>query len=696
MNDLNLPPRLDAAFDTLYTEPKPDPAFAARLEADLRRHQEQLVSAPTPNRPRRTFMQTLRAKPVFAILLVLLALALLTGVAYAVGRLSGFIPGFGFVSDASTARGLEAPVQVGQNGMVFRVERAADDGTRFWVETTISQSPYPETAYAAVIELPDGQTVNAAQAGWHEEGSGNVPCLFEFPAMPPKDETFTLRLSYAHMRQEDWTSVSIPFKLRALRRNELIPAQPSDTATQRSATQGGLTLVLDNVAPASNKTILQVSVQFDRPQTWLNSDWSVTLSDADGRMYPLTKIVRDVSDGNTKTYETVPFASDEDLTLSLYVFPDPHNLPLMIDLSTSAPSFTFDPGTNPQIGQTWQLDKVLQAGGYTVHLTGAKLVSPTEISFEFEPVGNVTGVMLYSDKASGASAAPPQPKYFTANMSFKSIPTTPFEIKLSQLYYTVHGAWQIRWHAPAAPAGVVIESTAAPDPTAWVYATPTLDPSNSLAMKVRALAQKFAAPFQQGPGWIHWQSESTHRQSAGRGYPPAYITNEQWIEIDGDGYVVRSLYTDRDKDGSILQQSATIGNYSVNFTTGDADFNNGGRYRFSSDTLTQSLADAAQANSRITQQESTCEDGSACLVITILTSYPQPMTLSQDEPPLYGSGQRFWINLATGQQVKWENILIQENKSEVVKDTYQTVLLEKVAAPPQDVFTILDRVTVPK
>ena len=50
---------------------------------------------------RKSLMQTLRAKPAMLILSVLIALTLLTGVAYALGRLAGFIPGFGFTGDTS-------------------------------------------------------------------------------------------------------------------------------------------------------------------------------------------------------------------------------------------------------------------------------------------------------------------------------------------------------------------------------------------------------------------------------------------------------------------------------------------------------------------------------------------------------------------------------------------------------------------
>ena len=696
MDNLPLPPRLNAALNEFYTASEPDPAFAERLEADLRRRQNQFLPTPAFNRQRMNFMQTLRAKPVFAILFVLLALALLTGIAYAVGRLSGFIPGFGFVSDASTARVLEAPAEVSENGITFRVERSADDSTRFWVEMSLSRTPYPEAIYDALIKLPDGTIIKSQQAGWHESLSQEVPCLFEFPALPPESEMLTIQLSYAHIRQDDWTTVSIPFKLRALRRDEIVPAQPTDNTARESTTQDGLTLVLDNVAPASNKTILQVSLRFDQPQTWLNSDWTAMLSDTSGRLYPLTDITPEVSDGNTKTFETVPFASQTDLILSLSVFPDSHNLPLSVDFSDKAQGFRFDPGADPQVGQTWQLDETLHADKYKVHLIGAKLISPNKINFEFETADNLSGVMLYSDKASSASAGDPlQSEHFTAGLTLKSFPSEPFEVKMTRISYTAHGDWQIHWQAPAAPLGIEIESTPVPVATTWVYATPTLRSSDPLALEVQALTQKFAAPFQQGPGWIHWQSESTHRQSAGREHLPTYLVNEQWFEIDASGYVLRSLYIDRDKEGNIIQQVAMVGNYSMNFTTGDSGFNNGSQYHFSSDTLTQSLADAALSDAEVTREEATCEDGSACLVISILSHFPQPITNTPDDPPIYGSGQRFWINLATGQQVKSEVISLQGKDSQVINDTYKTLLLEKVDTPPQEILETLNRIVVP-
>ncbi len=55
-------------------------------------------------------MHMLRTRPILAVVAAILALLLLSGIAYAVGRLSGFIPGIGFVNNVQAV--LETPLVV--------------------------------------------------------------------------------------------------------------------------------------------------------------------------------------------------------------------------------------------------------------------------------------------------------------------------------------------------------------------------------------------------------------------------------------------------------------------------------------------------------------------------------------------------------------------------------------------------------
>ena len=81
------------------------PSIAARLE-------------------RRSFMATLRARPVLMILLVLLTLALLSGVVYALGRSLGYIPGLGVVDQNTPFHVLAEPVSQTREGVTVTVEKA--------------------------------------------------------------------------------------------------------------------------------------------------------------------------------------------------------------------------------------------------------------------------------------------------------------------------------------------------------------------------------------------------------------------------------------------------------------------------------------------------------------------------------------------------------------------------------------------
>lgn len=82
-------------------------------------------------------MKALRARPILALIVVLIALSLLTGVAYALGRLAGFIPGFGFTSDIQSVYLLSEPVEVISGDVTLRVDQAVSDESKLWVNLTV-------------------------------------------------------------------------------------------------------------------------------------------------------------------------------------------------------------------------------------------------------------------------------------------------------------------------------------------------------------------------------------------------------------------------------------------------------------------------------------------------------------------------------------------------------------------------------
>ena len=646
---------------------------------------------------RKNFMQTLRAKPALLILSVLLALALITGVAYAIGRLAGFIPGFGFTGDTSTVHVLQEPAQIEHDGITIRVENAVSTEDKLWINLSVNGSYKTDQPLftGITVVLPDGTSLQY-QAGQEDDQDADLHKeSYEFPALPIGTDVLTLHYEFFTTDGTVLWSADVPVKLRLIRADEVIPAPETAAAPLRSEIHDGLTLVLDHVATASDKTLLQVSLHFEQPNTNLNANWNVTLTGTNGKTYPLTEVMTD-SNNQSKTYETMPFHGGEILTLALTAFPDANNLPMSIDLPIGQSTFPFDPGTDPQVGQSWTLDEQIQAGKYLVHVIGVTQVSPTELLFEFAPASGVTGVMLYSPLASGSTGnLSIENANFTASLNFEKIPAQPITISITRVGYTARGQWQIQWQAPAAPENVIVGPTNTPAPTASVFATPTIASSDPLLLEVQALGQKFDAPFQQGPGWIHIVAESETYTRPGQNYPPPYIASEKWLELDTNGNVIRSLWTDRDKDGNVVQQSVTIGNYSINFTTGESGYNEYSSYLFSTDLLTQDLIQAAQYQVQINREEVPCDDGSSCLLVTLFDAFDQPAQHPDETQPIIGMGRKTWVNLATGQQVKVQAYTRFQDGSERIEFTDRTLIVEKADSPSEDVFNIINGVIVP-
>ncbi len=686
----NLPPQLDTALNHYYTAPQPDPAFANQLEAQLRQRHKNPISR------RITLMDSLRTRPALAILTALLALLTLTGVVYALGRLSGFIPGFGFTTGSNEVLVLAEPVESSHDGITLRLENAVSDEARFWVTLTAQGLSEEVFTSQAFLVLPDGKEIQFQEGANNSPSEGVMQLSYIFPALPAKTNALTLRI-------EDLAGepFNLAVQLRPVEPGEIIPAQPNDATPLQSENDNGLHLVLENIAPASDKTVLHISLHFDQPNTWVNGMWSIALNDVEGRVYPLEDITPDTMDiGKTRIYQTIPFTGAEQLVISLHSFPPGENtLPMFQDFSADKTGFTFDPGANPQEGQTWKLDETITLGNFTLHAIAARMTDPSSLVFEFEPDERVTGAMLYTPHPllrGATGGVPVQEGNFAVGMTFESVPTQPFIVYVTLVYYTTSGPWELYWQPPAAPpSSEMLSPTHTTAPSQSPAPTSTQVPSDPLLTEVLALAQKFDAPFQQGPGWVHIIRESNTTQRAGQTFPPPYIQTEIWYEIDKEGYIQRSVYQDFDANGTLLQQSASIGSYSINFTTGDSGSYPAEPQHVSLDLLSSLLSQVDRSITYVQHEKTQCENGEECLLITIQDALAEPALNPGEEKAFIGSGLRVWINLATGLQVIEQYFWQLEDGSESINSTSQVLLVEKQETAPPQILDVLARVIVP-
>ena len=688
MDDINviLPSELKSALTDFYAGPEPDPDFTSRLGLELRRHHSKTLYSSKENKS--SFMNSLRARPALAVLLAIIALLLLSGAAYAIGRLAGFIPGFGFTSGASYV--LNVPVEVSQNDVRVRVEKAVQDSAGLWVDLSVHGLPEGDGYTPGYVLAQTGEKVQSERGGGISSEAGVLLLTYVFPALDDPSQPVTLILENLGGQ-----SFQMSFTLRSASADEVLLVLSGGILPVQGEMHDHMALMLENVAMSTDRTVLQVSLHFDQPGVSLAAPWNVTMTDNQGRIYPLADITPEMTDiGVTRLYQTVPLQGNEQLILNLVSFSPDSDLQMLMDFSTNPAVFTFDPGRNPQVGQTWPLNEILQVGQFTLHIVGAHMASPTELIFEFEPTQNVTGVMLYSTLASGASGGIPiQNTNFTAGMTFAKMPSVPFEIELGRVYYTASGAWQVEWQAPVASDLKFPTMTPAPSPTPM--AIPTLTSQDPLLLEVQALSQRFDHSIVQGPGWIRVLNEIiTEHRVAGQTYPPPYYQDEQWYEIDEAGWVIRNLSTHRDSNGNILQQAASVGTKGINFTSGDVFENS--PYRLSFDFLTRDLDSALLNGQPILREDVTCDDGFGCLLITVMDQFAQPIQNPGEPITFYGHGRRIWIHVETGQQVKIQSFSTLPNGTEQVDYTQRALLVEKVLTPPDGILETLDRIVMPQ
>lgn len=688
MDEMNwtLPPEIEKALVEFYTHPKPDRDFASHLEMNLRHRFEETPVIPSISRFRGNGpMKTLHLRPAFAVLLAILALLLLSGVVYAIGRLTGFIPGFGFTSGDVYV--LDTPFEQNQNGITFKVENAVYDETRFWIELSVHGTLGDYTQ--AYILSQNGEKIQAGYGSSISSESGVWHMTYVFPALRVPNEQITLLLENIGGQ-----TIRGTFTLRPARADEVMPILSSSILPASGEARDGLTLELDNIAMSTDRTVLQVSLQFDNPNVSLAQPWEITMKDSDGHIYPLTDITPVTMDrSTTRIYETTALHGNEHLVLNLASFPPDGNISIMMDVSANPATFTFDPGDNPQAGQVWPLDQELQVGQFAIHLISARMASPTELVFEIEPVQNLTGVMLYSPFANGASGSQPiQDGYLAADLTFAQMPKAPIEIQVRSIYYTVSEPGQVEWQAPAETVLNFPTMTPAPSPTPLAISTP--ESQDPRLLEVQALIQKFNQSVIQGPAWVHVVYENiSENPPAGQTYPPAYYQDEEWYEIDVDGWVLRNLSTHRDSNGIVLQQAASVGTKGINLTTGDVFENS--PYRLSFDTLTQDMDSALQRAQMVLREETSCDDGSRCLLITVLDKFPQPIQNPGATVAFYGHGLRVWINMESGLQVKNQSFWQLKDGGEQAAFTQRVLLMENAVVPPDEVLDILTSIVFP-
>ena len=442
---------------------------------------------------RKSLMQTLRARPALALFILLLSLALLTGVAYAVGRLTGYIPGVGIIDLSVPLRVLAEPVTMTREGVTMTVTQAVLSADKIVIFVKIEGVPadaYPEGELGGCfgkvdLSLSDGTLL---EGGFISGGNWtSFESRLEYGAVPTHVNDAVLLVAciggtMPGALPENW---EIPLRFAPAPPDmtiapviELSPPAainpPAEDVTStpvlsNTMTRNGITFTFKKFVEVEGGYQLYGSLDLSGATLPAQSIFSyfdtmavIKMTDANGNRIPFEETRFEPQDNAVYDPNKVvwiyrtdqkAFAAPLTLTLSWVEMQILPQIPFELDL-----------GPNPQIGQTWEINRDLTFEGHTVRLLSAQLLksddpqwaSSLKFTYEDKEGGIYINVMddvpqtplIEVTSGGGGGGGPLEIKF--SWMNYGEIPSglRRFTIR-ADVPYRINGPWQVAWNPPS-------------------------------------------------------------------------------------------------------------------------------------------------------------------------------------------------------------------------------------------------------
>ena len=420
MSDLNPTPEFEEKVRRAMSVPDANPEFVNNLRNKLARR---------PARMRTSFI----FRPAWAMAFVM-ALTVMTlsvpGLAAAIGRLFGYVPDVGLVENTGSLRTLAEPASVMRDGVTLviknvfvyedRVElsyeveglapfndgnQAEDAGTNptaFCGGVNVGDAPNEDGD--ALLRLPDGILLERDRTGKYPQNVFAMKPVYE--ASIPSDVTemtFVLKcIPWARLGAvpENW---EVPIKLAFIPEGtvlgepviEVAPPTveptmevPASTLTEEPALPAPeVTMTLEKIVPLDSATIFYFSMDLVNKDPSLVSIMPVDAYVIDSQGQKIDLIGGFVwqpfehRPGSLFEYRSASKPADGALTV-VVENAVAYYAPMYVEPRQATPeemSFTFDAGTNPQQGQTWDLNNEFEIAGYPLKVTSARAVIWDEV-----------------------------------------------------------------------------------------------------------------------------------------------------------------------------------------------------------------------------------------------------------------------------------------------------------------------------
>jgi hypothetical protein len=447
---------------------------------------------------RKDFMQTVRTRPALAMLLVLLALALLSTVAYAIGKATGYIPGVGIVDQSMPLRVLAEPVVVEKDGLTVTVSEVVADTDHTFVAYTVDgilvpREGRPVCGAIPSLQLPNGsmlEVVNLDDGGPQGARVGSVIKLEQsvtYSSIPADVNTVTFTFPCILEEGKGPENWQIPFTVSPAPKNYATPAVEIG-ATFVSSNPGSVptSLPADAATPASSASSISPSIPngsglyldkvIELPDSYILVGNFTDAGDLPGGMEIDLDPNADLPHIEDGAGNRVDFKVRDDIQPATtwgdrywvrnwaYEIPKSVQGPLTITMDqinigvANTSQFKFDAGSDPQPGQKWELNLPIQLGKYEYVMDSVEMVEGGYL-FQYHsgvdvPAGqsllfNILGTS--PERNDSALNAQKTTVEYSERVTFSPAPPTgsiTVELTLNESV-PLQGPWTLTWTTPS-------------------------------------------------------------------------------------------------------------------------------------------------------------------------------------------------------------------------------------------------------
>ena len=454
---------------------------------------DKIEKGHTPMKP----ATKLRFAALLLALILLLAFFALPGVATALKRLLGYVPGVGTVDTSAPLRVLAEPVIDTRDGFTITVESALLDSTQSVIQYRI-EGPFPSQEpdspgtnlcqEAPILRLENGTQLNYS-AGEYGGSDSKAEYKDTFEALPADQNQAMLILPCVRNqllgeKPQNW---EIPIRLTPAPSDmPVYPVLDMPTPTPPPAGdagfKNGFRLEMEQMAEIPDGFYLKGRLYWQENPSFYNVELfpdAVRVVDSAGQDVLIWDMPFEASDG-----QSLP------ISLKISAPSSPGPVQVIVDyVALQTPSETgisLDFGENPQPGQTWEVNQDLTVQGYTVRVLSAEYFQESPqapimliLNLQAEPEVLLASFMDFETGLTRGGGGSPNSDYtpFRATITYEKFPTGKINLLLTNLSVRRDGPWSVTWEPP------VVD----PNTPARQLASPVSDTRDGFTLTVKSL-----------------------------------------------------------------------------------------------------------------------------------------------------------------------------------------------------------------